>query len=114
MYRRLARFLIAFIVVLAGMMPVGGRAMPMQAAMAGAAMHHCPSCPNRSGTTPAPDRMQACPLLACASAAAVLPAPALLPGRIALRATYLPALPARLAGAHRAPDPFPPRPIALL
>lgn len=114
MLRRLAHVLIAFIVALAATMPIGARAMTMPAAIAGAAVHQCPSCPDHSRIAPASDKMPACPLVACASAVAVLPALALLPERVALRTTYLPAISIRPAGALRAPDPFPPRSIALV
>ena len=118
MAKSVARMLLALIVALTVATPVSVRAMPM--AMSGGDMpgmasdQPCQNCPDhqQQGNT-APDKMPACPALACITAPAVLPVPALLPGRIALRADYawLPA--ARLAGADPAPDPFPPRPIVL-
>ncbi len=114
MIRRLARLVIAFLVALAATMPAGASAVPMQAMMGVAAVHQCPSCPDHSGTTPASDKLAACPLLACASAAALVPTPALLPDRAVLRATYVPAIPTGHIGLVRTPDPFPPRPIALV
>jgi hypothetical protein len=111
MLRRLTRVLLAFMIAVTATLPASVRAMPMPADMSGAAMpQHCPSCP--SGMTPG--KMPACPILACAGAVAMLPAPALLPQRILLRAVYLMAPPARWTAAAPAPDPFPPRPIALI
>ena len=117
--RRFAPFLFTFLFALA-MLPAGARAMPMQmgpmvAGIAGAAMHQdCPGCP----LTPSPGtdsgKMVPCPILACAGAVAVLPMPALLPVRVVLRTTFAPAPRLRWAAAPRAPDPFPPRPVALV
>jgi hypothetical protein len=111
-----ARTLLALIVALAAAMPMGVRAMPMAMSadqMAGMAGDRpCQKCPEPQGNT-APDKMPGCPALACIAAPAVLPVPALLPARIALRADYVWPPAARLAGADSAPDPFPPRPIVL-
>ena len=118
MAKSVVRALLVLIVALAVAMPVGVRAMPMGVSgdhMAGMAGDQpCQNCPDQhqSGGT-APDKMPVCPVLACVSAPAVLPMPALLPGRIALRADYIWPPAARLAGAAPAPDPFPPRPIVL-
>ena len=118
MAKSVVRALLVLIVALAVAMPVGVRAMPMAMSgdhMAGMAGDQpCQSCPDQhqSGST-APDKMPTCPVLACISAPAVLPMPALLPGRVALRADYIWSPAARLAGADLAPDPFPPRPIVL-
>jgi len=115
MAKLVIRLFLALIVALPVAMPVGVRAMPMAmtrintAGMTGD--QPCQNCPDRQqqGST-APDKMPACPALACLTAPAVLPMPALLPGRIALRADYVWPPAARLAGADLAPDPFPPRP----
>ena len=111
MLRRLAHVLLALVFVMAATLPAGVRAMPMPADMTGAAMpQHCPSCP--TGTTP--DQMPACQILACAGVVATLPTPVLLPGRVLLRVVYLAAPAVRWIGMPPAPDPVPPRPIALL
>ena len=118
MAKSVARALLVLIVALAVAMPVNVSAMPMAMSgdyMAGMAGDQpCQNCPDQhhSGST-APDKMPACPALACISAPAVLPMLAVLPGRIALRADYVWPPATRLAGAHPAPDPFPPRPIVL-
>lgn len=118
MAKSVARMLIALVVALAAAMPASVRAMPMamsggdMAGMAGDQLcQKCPQ-PQQHGTT-APDKMPACPALACIAAPAVLSIPTLLPGRIALRADYVWPPAARLAGADPAPDPFPPRPVVL-
>lgn len=106
--------LIALILALAATMPAGARVMPMPADATGMAVHHgCQTCP-RDPTGSKLGKMSACQILACASAVAVLPAPALLPERILLGTAYLVAFPARWAGAPPRPDPFPPRPIVLI
>jgi hypothetical protein len=118
MAKSIARMLLALVVALAVAMPVSVRAMPM--AMSGDNMARmagdqpCQKCPepHQSGST-APDKMPACPALACIAAPAVLPMPVPLPARIALRADYVWPPAARLAGADPAPDPFPPRPVVL-
>jgi hypothetical protein len=118
MAQSVARMLLALIVAFAVTMPVSLRAMPMAMSadqMAGMAGDQpCQKCPEpqQQGNT-APDKMPACPALACIAAPAVLPVPALLPARIVLRAVYVWPPAARLAGADPAPDPFPPRPIVL-
>lgn len=110
MLRRLTHVLFAFMIAVAATLPVGVRAMPMAADMTGAAMpQHCPNCP--TGTTP--DKMPTCPILACSGAVAMLPTSVVLPERVLLRAVYLMAPPVRWTAASPAPDPFPPRPIAL-
>lgn len=114
MSRRLMHFMLALIVALAATMPIDARAMSMPATMTGAAVHQCPSCPDHSGTPPASHKMPACPLLACVMASAVLPIPVMLPERVALRTSYLPAISTRPAGALCAPDPFPPRSFAFV
>ena len=118
--RRLAPVLVAFLFALAAMLPAAGPAMPMQmgpmtAGMAGAGLHKdCADCPHAPRTGTAPDRMQACQIMACAAAVAVLPAPAWLPSRV-LTGTAHPRPSVRAwAGAQPAPDPLPPRPIALV
>jgi hypothetical protein len=115
MLRRLSQVLLAFIVALAMVLPVSVRAMPMPAGMSGTAIQqHCTNCPRPARTGTNPDKMMACQVLACTAAVATLPSPALLPGRVLLRAAYLMASPVRWTAAARAPDPFPPRPIALV
>lgn len=118
MTQSVARMLLALVVALAVAMPVSVRAMPMTISgdnMTGMAGDQpCQNCPEQhnSGST-APDKMPGCPALACITAPAVLPMPALLQERIAVRADHVWPLDARLAGADPAPDPFPPRPIVL-
>lgn len=118
MAKSVVRALLVLIVALAVAMPASVRAMPMAMSgdhMAGMAGDQpCQNCPDQhqSGST-TPDKMPICPPLACISAPAVLPMPALLPGRIALWANYIWPPTAPLAGADPAPDPFPPRPIVL-
>lgn len=110
MLRRLTHVLLAFMIAVAATLPVGARAMPMATDMSGAAMpQHCPNCP--AGMTP--DKMPACPILACSGGVAMLPTSVVLPERVLLRAVYLMAPPVRWTAASPAPDPFPPRPIAL-
>jgi hypothetical protein len=117
MAQSVARMLLALIVALAVAMPVSLRAMPMT--MSGSNMARmagdqpCQNCPEQQHGNTAPDKMPGCPVLACITAPAVLPMPALVPGRIALRADHVWPPDARLAGADPAPDPFPPRPIVL-
>ncbi|MDQ2801467.1 MAG: hypothetical protein M3Y41_01805 [Pseudomonadota bacterium] len=112
MLRRLAHVLFAFVFALAAL-PISVRAMPMPSGMTGTAIQqHCPSCPHHPGTNP--DEIPACQALACAGAVATLPAPVLLPGRVFLPAAYLVALTVRWTGAQPAPDPLPPRSIALV
>ena len=117
MAKSIARTLLALIVALAVAIPVSVRAMPMAMSgdnMAGMARAQpCQKCPEHQSGSTAPDKMPACPALACVTAPAVLPIPTLLPARIALRADYVWPPAARLAGADPAPDPFPPRPIVL-
>lgn len=118
--RRLAPVLVAFLVALAAMLPAAGRAMPMQmgpmtAGMAGAGLHQdCAGCLHapRTGTTP--DRMQACQIVACAGVVAVLPAPAWLPSRVLTGTAHARPSARAWAGAQPAPDPFPPRSLALV
>ncbi len=117
--RRFAPFLVAFLFALA-MLPAVTRAMPMRmgsivAGIAGAAMHQdCQGCPHARSPGTASGKMLPCPILACAGAVAVLPAPVLLPVRIALPTRFARAPQLHWAGAPRAPDPFPPRPVALV
>lgn len=116
MLRRVTRVLIALVIALAATMPVGVRAMPMPSAGNGmAADQPCPSCPQRpqSGDMN-PDKMPACQILACAGPLAMLPTPLLAHGQAFFRVAYLKAPPAHWTDAGPAPDPFPPRPIALL
>lgn len=106
--------LIAVIVALAATMPAGARVMPMAPDAAGAAIHRgCQTCPHDENGSH-PGKMPACQILACAGAIAVLPGPALLPGRVLLSASYLTALPERWTAEWPAPDPFPPRPLVLI
>lgn len=110
--------LLMLIVAFAVAVPSGVYAMPMSmsghnmAGMAGDQL--CQNCPeqNQPGSW-TPDKMPACSALACIAAPAVLPMPVALPGRIALPADYVWPPAARLTGADRSPDPFPPRPIVL-
>ncbi|HYM41712.1 MAG TPA: hypothetical protein VET46_02995 [Steroidobacteraceae bacterium] len=117
MAQSVARMLLALIVALAVAMPVSVRAMPMTMSgsnMAGMAGDQpCQNCPEQQHGNTAPDKMPGCPALACITAPAVLPIPALLQERIAVRADHVWPPDARLAGADPAPDPFPPRPIVL-
>jgi hypothetical protein len=120
MLRQATRVLIAFLVALGLAMPAGAIAMPMPgttmsmgtAKAIDRPCQHCPQ-PHQPGSA-SPDKMPTCQALACISASAVLPSPMLLPGRMLLGTAYVSAVPARLAGAAPAPDPFPPRPIVLL
>ena len=118
--RRLAPVLVAFLVALAAMLPAAGRAMPMQmgpmtAGMAGAGLHQdCAGCPRAPRTGTAPDRMQACQIVACAGVVAVLPAPAWLPSRVLTGTAHARPSARAWAGAQPAPDPFPPRSLALV
>lgn len=116
MLRRATRVLIAFIVALGLAVPASARAMPMPGDMMGQAVdqpcQHCPQSSQSGSTTPG--KMPACQPLGCISAPAVLPSPVLLPGRVLVGAAYVSPEAIRLAGAERAPDPFPPRPIVLL
>lgn len=115
MHRRLTHVLLAFIFALAVTLPVSVRAMPMPAGMGGTGIQqHCPTCPHPARTNTSPDKMPACQILACAGAVATRPSPALLPGRVLRHSAYLAAAPVRWTAAARAPDPFPPRPIALV
>lgn len=114
MLRRPIQVLLALIIALAAAVPVGVRAMPMSAAMSGTGIQHCPVCPQHRSTGANPDKMPACQVLACASAVATLPSPALLSERVPLHAAYLTVLPVRWTALARAPDPFPPRTIALV
>jgi hypothetical protein len=107
---------IALVVALAVTMPVGVRAMPVAAAdMNGKTLDQ--PCQNRpqpdqtGGTTP--DKMPACQVFACVGSAVLLPAMAIVPGRVLFRVTYLGTSPTRWAEAAPAPDPFPPRSIVL-
>jgi hypothetical protein len=115
MLRRLTHLLLALVVALATTMSMSARAMPMSADMTRMTVErHCPNCPHERRTGTNPDQMPACQVLACAGAVAILTTPALLPVRVLLRTAYPAALPVRWAVAPLAPDPFPPRPIALV
>jgi hypothetical protein len=115
MLRRATRVLIAFVVALAVTMRIGVRAMPMTTAPDGTATEQpCQNCPQPDQTgNMNPDKMPACQALTCISVLAVLPTPTLVHGHILFRVVYLQISPARWAEAVPAPDPFPPRPIAL-
>lgn len=117
MAKSVARMLLALIVAFAVATPASLRAMPMVMSadnMAGMAGDQpCQNCPQPQHGNTVPDKMPACPALACISAPAVLPMPALVQERVAVRADHVWSLDARLAGADPAPDPFPPRPIVL-
>ena len=116
MLRRVTRVLITFVVALAVTMPVGVRAMPMPMAPGGMATDQpCQNCPQPDQTgNMNPDKMPACQALTCTGVLAVLPTPTLVPGHIQFRVVYLQIPPVRWAKAVPAPDPFPPKPIALL
>ncbi len=115
MVRQVTHMLIALIVALATVLSVNVHAMPMSADMSEMGIQrHCLNCPDHSGTTSNPDEAPACQVLACTSAVAVLPSPALLPEHVLLQVAYLAVSPVRWTAAARAPDPFPPRPIALV
>jgi hypothetical protein len=117
MLRRVTRTLVAILVALGLTMPAVAHAMPMPAAVMGMVpavdqpCQHCPQ-PHQTGST-APDKMQACQVLACINAPAILPGPMLLPGRVLLGVPYGSPVATRLIGAASAPDPFPPRPVIL-
>lgn len=116
MLQRAMHVLIAAVIALAAMMPIGVHAMPMPPAVNGAhADQPCPSCPphQQSGDTN-PGKMPACQILACSGLLAMLSAPGLAHQRAYLRVAYLMAPPARWTDARPAPEPFPPRPIVLL
>jgi hypothetical protein len=115
MLTQVTRLLIALILAIGVIIPTGLSAMPMPDGMMSEALdppcRHCPQ-PQEHGGVP-PDKMPGCSSLACLSAAAVIPAPVLVPGRTFSKARYsIPAL-ARPVGAAPAPDPFPPRPVVL-
>lgn len=117
--RRFARFLVAFLFAVA-VLPAGARAMPMRmgpmaAGVAGAAMlQDCQNCPHAPSPGTASGKMLPCLTVACAGTVAMLPMPVLLPVRIALGTSFTPAPQVPLTEASRAPDPLPPRPIALI
>jgi len=117
MAKSVVRMLLALVVAVAVAMPVSVRAMPVMMSadrMAGMAGDQpCQECPQQQHGNATPDKMPGCPALACISTPAVLPMPALLRERIAVRADHVWPPDARLAGADPAPDPFPPRPIVL-
>jgi hypothetical protein len=116
MAQSVARMLLVLIVAFAVTMPVSVRAMPMAMSadnMAGMAGDQpCQKCPQEHGNT-APDKMPGCSTLACMSAPAVLPMPALLQERVAVRVDHVWSPDSQLGGADPAPDPFPPKPIVL-
>lgn len=115
MIRRLAQVVLVLIVALAATLPVATRAMAMPAVSNGTSIHrHCSSCPHRGQTDASPDKATSCQLMACAAAVAPLPSVAMLPESVWLRSAYLAAPPVRWASGARVPDPFPPRPIALV
>ena len=116
MVMRFAHVLVALVVVAVTMSPLDLRATPMPDGMVRIAFHQpCQNCPQPHQTgSMNPDKMPACPAFLCLGAVAMLPAPVLLPERTALLAVYLMTPPARWIAAPRAPDPFPPRPIALV
>lgn len=115
MVRQLTHMLIALIVALATVLPINVHAMPMSPGMSGMGIQqNCPNCPHRAPTGTNSEKMPACQVLACAGPIAALPSTVLLPGRVLLRATYLTVTSIRWTTAPRAPDPFPPRPIALV
>lgn len=117
MAKSVARVLLVLIVAFAVAMPASVRAMPMAMStgnMAGMAGDQpCEKCPQEQHGNTAPDKMRGCPALACMTAPAVLPMPALLHERIATRADHTWPPEARLTEADPAPDPFPPRPLVL-
>ena len=117
MLKRTARVLIGFIVALGLTIPASVRAMPMPGAtmdMAQATKVPCQECPQPHQTNTTPDKMPTCQTFGCISAAAVLPSPVLLAGRVLLGTAYISPEATRFAGAEPDPDPFPPRPIVLL
>ena len=117
MAKSVARMLLALVVALSVAMPMSVRAMAMAMStdnMAGIAGDQpCQKCPQQQDGNTAPDKMPGCPALACITAPAVLPMPALLQEHIATRADHIWPPAARLAGADPAPDPFPPRPVVI-
>jgi hypothetical protein len=61
-----------------------------------------------------PDKMPACQILACAGPLAMLPTPVVAHGPDLFPVAYVAAAAARWTDARPAPDPFPPKPIALV
>lgn len=115
MLRRLPHVLLALVIALATTLPAGASAIPAMAGMTGTGMQqHCPGCLHEPLGGTNPDKMLACPILACAGAVAMLAAPALPYQRVLLRTAYPAALPLHWVAEPSAPDPFPPRPIVLL
>ncbi len=98
------------------MLSAGAHGMPMTVGDAGAAMHQdCRAClPVPSPGTTSGGKTLPCPTLACPGAAAMLVTPVWLPLRTVLWTGFASAAEIEWAAAPRAPDPFPPRPIALL
>ena len=115
MLGQVRRVLTAFVVALAGAMPVGVHAMPMQSIANGMpSSQPCSSCPQQSQTGhKKPADMPACQILACAGPIAMLPAPVLAHEQAFLRVVYVKGPQPRRPGAGPAPDPYPPRPIVL-
>jgi hypothetical protein len=109
---RIAHILIAVVVVLATVMPVRAPAMPM--ASSGNPPSRCANCPPSDRGSAHPGKMTGCQILVCVGAVATVPSPAPLPTRTVLPAAYTAARPLRWAVLTRAPDPFPPKPIALV
>jgi hypothetical protein len=116
MLGQVRRVLMAFVVALAGAMPVRVHAMPMQSIANGMpSSQPCSSCPQQSQTGhKKPADMPACQIFACAGPTAMLPAPVLTLGQAFLRVLYGKGPPSRRPEAGPAPDPYPPRPIVLL
>lgn len=118
--RRLTSVLAAFLLALAAMLPGAGQAMPtaagmMAAGIGGTAMlRPCTTCPSHAGVDPVQHGTAACPILACTGTLAVLTPPALLPAPILPKIAYSGPRPAQWRTASPAPDPLPPRAIALL
>lgn len=72
----------------------------------------CKHCPDHQ--LPSSGKMTLCSILACAGPVMASQATGVLSNHPAQRVVYSAVLPARLAGATPAPDPFPPKPIVLL
>lgn len=105
MARRTLSALIALMLALATIMPVGVRAMPV---LMPAGLHAaCSDCGDAgAGAKLGPG----CSALVCAGAVATLPAPTLPPTPPVLRGAYAVSRTPSLIPLTASPDPFPPRP----
>jgi hypothetical protein len=109
--------LIGIFIAVAMAMPAGVPPIALPDDIAGMALHQpCQNCPHIQQTDgTSPDKtMPACQQLACMGAAAMLPAPVILPTDVPMRVVRVWTPSVRWTGADPAPDPFPPRPVVLL